>query len=156
MRDPVGVAVLVDVDVVELDAPQLLGEHVGVFALAAGAVDDDRLRLLPLVAALCEELVDLVVDVRLPDGVGPRAGDVSLLVDRRAPGVEEEGAGCVERGDVVVLDLDVGLVGVGDETGDVRLRGYGGGGGRTAGHGSGHGRGRGMGGGGFGRSGGGC
>src|ERR1051326_77993 len=109
VRDPVGIAVLVDVDVVELDAPQLLREHVRFFAVAAGAVDDDRLRLLLLVAALGEELVDLLVDVGFPDGERPRAGDVTLFVDRGAPSVEEEHAGVVESVDVVVFDLDVGL-----------------------------------------------
>src|SRR2546421_718042 len=114
-RAPVGIAVLVDVDVVELDAPQFLREHVRVLAIAAGAVDDDRLRLLRRLAALVEELAHFVVDVGFPDGEGTRAGDVALFVDRGAPRVEDERAGVVERLDVVVLDLDVGLVGVDDE-----------------------------------------
>src|SRR5689334_16567364 len=92
---PVGEAVLVDVHVVELDAPQLLREHVRVLARAAGAVDDDGLVLVRGVGALFEELVDLVVDVGFPHGERARAGDVAGFVDRGAAGVEEEGAGGV-------------------------------------------------------------
>src|SRR5438309_7841870 len=72
---PIGEAVFVDVDVVVLDAPQLLREHVRVFAVAAGAVGDDRLRLLTRIAALFEELVHFLVDVGLPHRERPRAGD---------------------------------------------------------------------------------
>jgi len=50
---------------------------------------------------------------------GPRAGDVSLLVDRGAPRVEEKHALVMEGVDVVEGDLDVWLVGVLLELGEV-------------------------------------
>src|SRR5437773_5217685 len=107
---PIRKPILVHIDIIELDAPQLLGQHVRVFAVAARAVDDDRLFLIARVAALSVELVHFAVDIGLPHGERTRAGDVSLLVDRRASRVEEEGALGMQRRDVVAVDLDVGLV----------------------------------------------
>src|SRR6185369_12472412 len=53
---PVRKAVLVDVDIVEQRAIELLGEHVRIFAIAAAAVDDDRERLLRGIGSLVEVL----------------------------------------------------------------------------------------------------
>src|SRR3954447_22766430 len=83
---PVGETVFVDVDVVELDAPELLREHVRILAIAAAAIDDDRKVLRRLIAALAEQLVHFLVDIRLPHRIRPRAGDVSLFIDRGTAG----------------------------------------------------------------------
>src|SRR4051812_20982918 len=121
---PVRKAVLVDVNIVEERSIQLLREHVRVLAVASAAINDDRQRLLRRILPLVEELREFVVDVGLPHRVRPRAGDVSLLVNRGAAGVEEERAVIVERFDVVVRDLDVGLLFVRGEFGErVRRRG---------------------------------
>src|SRR5213594_1781363 len=71
---PVGEAVLVHINVVELDSPELLRQHVRVFAVPAGTVDDDRQILVPGIAALREQLIYFLVDVRFPHRKWPRAG----------------------------------------------------------------------------------
>src|SRR5207248_1862987 len=116
-------AVFVDVDVVVLNAPQLLREHVRVLAIATGAIDDDRLGLLLRIAALFEKFLHLLVDVGFPHRERTRTGDVTLLVNRGATRVEEENFFVVELFDGVVRDFDVWLVGVG---GELLLRGCGG------------------------------
>src|SRR5438105_157627 len=106
---PVREAVLIDVNIIELNAPELLREHVRILAIAAAAIDDDGKVLRGGIAALGEELLHFVIDVRLPDGVRTRAGDVSLFVDRSSARVEEEHVLVVQRLDVVERDLDVRL-----------------------------------------------
>src|SRR5437773_8404802 len=83
---PVGESVLVDVDVVELNPPQLLCEHVGVLAVAARTIDHDGQILIFRIAPLREQLVDLLVDVGFPHRIRTSPRDVSLLVDRGAAG----------------------------------------------------------------------
>ena len=112
---PVRETAFVDVDVVVLNAPQLLREHVRVLAIAAGAIDDDRLGLLLRVAALFEKFLHFLVDVRFPNRERTRTGDVALFVNRSATRVEEENFFVVELFDGVVGDFDVWLVGVGSE-----------------------------------------
>src|SRR5262245_35110563 len=108
---PVREAVLVHERVVEAGHVELGREHVRALALAAGAIGDDR---LARIVSLAEERLDLVVDVRLPDRKGARAGDVALAIDARAPRVEERYvAALVEREDVVAGDLDPRLLGMG-------------------------------------------
>src|SRR5205814_3744082 len=112
---PVRETAFVDVDVVVLNAPQLLREHVRVLAIAAGAIDDDRLGLLLRVAALFEKFLHFLVDVRFPNRERTRTGDVALFVNRSATRVEEENFFVVELFDGVIGDFDVWLVGVGSE-----------------------------------------
>src|SRR6202022_1248194 len=101
---PVGETVLVDVDVVELNAPQLLRQHVRVFAVPAGAIDDDGKVLIAGIAPLGIEFVDFLIDVRLPDRERARARNMALFVIRSRPRVEKENAFVVQCRHVVAVD----------------------------------------------------
>src|SRR6266498_3572407 len=63
---PIGETILINVNIIELNSPQLLREHVRVFAVATRAVDDDRQILISRVAPLGVEFVDFLVDIGFP------------------------------------------------------------------------------------------